>query len=735
MIHHPLTHICKLFFFLQSKGMNVAFVSPAFTRNLYKGLVEITPIKVTGLPDEDSSAEALLTGGGVDACLLVAAVEGQWKEDIELLEKQYSDGIMDLSGATHVGRSSVAWANVNENQSNAAKKKTGKALAYHIPKGWGRDGAAVWPDEDPFYLYLQDPANARLIFTIFDQDAVGEGSAVGSTFKPLSELLPQVKNSQKDVIDKIKASIIEKIKKGDVDPSKVDEEIDKALKVNSKAWEGDLKLTSKARIKDKKGQRAMAMAAGAMVAGPVGAALGAVAGSFYEGEIKGRITARLRYLPIPQVDVERKIYDVKGGLPGVDWGNLYEKYLSQKTGIASPQELANVHVAGKGLEHCFFIDHDTTGGCCAVYRSLEKKLIVVSFRGTCTPVDLVTDASIIQEPWVSGEDEKDPETAKVHVGFRKSLNSISRRLKELLLATVEPGDNISDYDMIVTGHSLGGALSTLFAADIGEFGIDAGRALPQTDVSEDWWKSIQSTVMGKQGVQNAKRAPPRPKSLRVYNFGSPRVGSKLFAKRFDGLLKAGKIDQAYRIVNDQDLVARLPRTMYTLSIDYDHCGSTALVIEEPTKESGAGPVLWIEGESDDKECPVRDYETRMSSPIGEGTLLGDLFKETQDALQGGKKEGGKKEEKKQDLFSNMGNLASKVGERLSTATASDFTSLIGMDRSFTDREMKIVNSLFQGKALAHHMEDKYYAAMGRAGGFIAEVGEDLAPIRADTTKP
>lgn len=39
--------------------------------------------------------------------------------------------------------------------------------------------------------------------------------------------------------------------------------------------------------------------------------------------------------------------------------------------------------------------------------------------------------------------------------IRKSLNSISRKLKELILASVAPGDSISDYDLIVTGHSLG----------------------------------------------------------------------------------------------------------------------------------------------------------------------------------------------------------------------------------------------------------------------------------------
>ena len=704
-----------------SKGMNVAFVSSAFTKNLYEGMVEITPLKCTGLPDEDNNMEAALSGGGVDACIMVAAVEGQWKEDIELLKQGFHEGIMDLSGAAHVGRSSTAWSNVNINKSKSEKRKTGKAPAYHIPKTWGKDGEAVWPEEEPFYIYVQDPEKVKLLFTLFDDDVIGGGSPLGSTYISLAEVLPQVKASQTDLmIDQLKHQVQERIQRGEIEPDKIDEEFSKAINKDIKAWEGDLKLTSKPRIKNKNNQRIMGAAAGAMVAGPMGAAVGAGLASLYEGQVKGRIFAKLRYLPIPQASLPRNRYTVLGGMPGINWGDLYEKYVDSvyNSNDDNDSTVEASTVAGTDLEFCFFINHDQTGGCCAVYRSLEKKVIVISFRGTCQPVDLITDASIVQEPWVEGEDPKNEGIGKVHVGFRKSMNSISRRLKELVLATVGMGDSISDYDVIVTGHSLGGALATLFVADIGEFGIDAGRALPQTEQSEAWWKAIANTLTGTAAIQTLSQAPPRPKSLSLYNFGSPRVGNKAFAKRFGGLVQEGKINQAYRIVNDNDVVARAPRTMVTLSVDYDHCGSTVLV-EEPT-DGNSNKVIWIEGETDESACPVRDYETRIASPTSEGSLLGDLWALTKDNDDDNIGE--------ELTFEQPRNLASKFGERLSKVTASDVATIIGIDKNFSERELKIVQSLVKGDALAHHMEDSYYAAMGRAVGFRAKVGEDIVKV-------
>lgn len=756
--------------------MDVAFVSNAFTRNLYKGLLQIQPVRAIGLPDEEDTLESITTGGGTDAYLTVAALEGQWKEDIKMLEKEmYHQGVRDLSGAAHVGRSSTAWSNVDEKKSQMSKKAHGKASAYHIPSGWGRDGQAVWTeDEQPFYLYVQDPSTVRLVFSIMDDDLVGDGDVIGSAHKRLSDLIPQAKLSQQELIEELKGEMMQKIKSGDLTEIDLDADLAK-VKLGARTWEGTIKMTSKPKMKSKNSQVAIGVAAGAAIAGPLGAAVGGVMANMYEGEVKGRIDVKLSYLPLPQTPLARQRYTVSGGIPGIFWGDLYNKYVEKALKDAKAPEAEDEDsqldaIPGllqlDDLEQCFFIKHSQTGGCCVVYRSLHKRLIVVSFRGTCEPIDLVTDANLIQEAWVKGEDPAEPGVAKVHKGFRTSMESISRRLKELILATAAPGEEISDYDMLVTGHSLGGesrsarasvscplvvhvltqfvpicfyvvwncktgALSTLFTADIGEYGIDAGRSLPQLAPSENWWKSITNTFMGQEAQDaSGKVGPPRPKSLRMYNFGSPRVGNDAFAERFDSLLHDGRVQQAYRIVNGDDIVTRVPRSTTPLGVYYEHVGSTVLVSKEPTEAEGTdgmAPALWVEDESDEAKCPVRDMDFVLNSPIAEGTLLGDLISATTSTEEA--------DDKDQGVFGKFSAVTSKWSERVKNLKASDLASIVGIDPEFSEREFKIIESFAKGNALANHMEDDYYAAMGRASGFKAAVGEELTPLETTRAFP
>ncbi len=103
-------------------------------------------------------------------------------------------------------------------------------------------------------------------------------------------------------------------------------------------------------------------------------------------------------------------------MPGVNWGQLYKEHLER---VASKGVSAkDIDLAGDDLEFCAFVTNEETGCSCALYRSLEKRMIAVSFRGTCAPKDLVTDASILQTPWVEGENPENEGNVMVHGGFR-----------------------------------------------------------------------------------------------------------------------------------------------------------------------------------------------------------------------------------------------------------------------------------------------------------------------------
>ena len=633
----------------------------------------------------------------------MSVVEGAWAEDVRKLEReQYHDGVLDLAGCAHVGRSSTAWGNVDEGKARQNRKRGGSG-AYHVKSSWGRGGQAVWEGDPPFYLYVQDPRSARVVFTLFDEDVVGGGTSIGSAHRRLVDLIPAVATAKAAgddgdddgaTIEALKSQVIDRLRRSGrlqdaigvrtdpvtgaeetvIDEDVVMEAIDQSYGSGTTA---SIKMTSKPRKKDKGGQRAVGMAAGAMIAGPAGAAVGGILAGMYEGEVRGRVEVGLRYTPIPRVDLMRSSrtrYKVKGGLPGVDWGELYERHVGGVAGGSGGGGDDDDAMAAPptDLEFCCFVTHDGTGCSCAIYRSLERRLICVSFRGTCAPKDLVTDATIAQSAWVSGEDVEVAGTAKVHAGFRSSLDSISRRLKELVLAAVAPGEDLSNYDLLITGHSLGGALATCFVTDVAEYGMDAGRGLPQLAPSEAWWNGIASTLLAAGRKANAVSGPPppppRPKSLKMYNFGSPRVGNDAFCAKFDAMVESGAINEAYRIVNGQDVVARTPRTVNALvlgNIGYDHCGPTVLIKEYADRDdeddnARAREMLWIEGRSDDASCPVRD-----------------------------------------------GNLA---------------------DRGFAQREMKLLQSIFSGEGLSHHMEDRYYQGMGMCAGFAAFAGSELVTL-------
>lgn len=129
----------------------------------------------------------------------------------------------------------------------------------------------------------------------------------------------------------------------------------------------------------------------------------------------------------------------------------------------------------------------------------------IVFPGTASARDWLTDLQVRKVQWGATLNSPLSTTPKVHRGFAHAYAAVRAGIVQI----VPPGANL-----VITGHSLGGALATLCAEDLNDlYPIDS-----------------------------------------VITFGSPRVGNGAFARRYNDPLA----DLTARIVNAHDPVPHLP---------------------------------------------------------------------------------------------------------------------------------------------------------------------------------
>ncbi len=160
-----------------------------------------------------------------------------------------------------------------------------------------------------------------------------------------------------------------------------------------------------------------------------------------------------------------------------------------------------------------------------------KKRITVVFRGSTVPKDWLVDFRLVFTAMkLHGPQSDGPVIGKVHKGFyaylygdtklgidQRTISKAETILGELQALFLKH----SDYKLYVTGHSLGAAMSTLFA-----------------------FRAAYDT-----GIPN--------KPLVNVSFASPYVGDSDFRQHFEELEKQGKI-RHLRVTNEDDVVPLAP---------------------------------------------------------------------------------------------------------------------------------------------------------------------------------
>jgi hypothetical protein len=142
-------------------------------------------------------------------------------------------------------------------------------------------------------------------------------------------------------------------------------------------------------------------------------------------------------------------------------------------------------------------------------------LIVVVFRGSQEPEDWMTNFNF--------DDDDFQDKGGVHQGFKEAMDLFFKTMKEKqLVSNAVPisgidAENFNENNKIIlTGHSLGGALAILSACYLYELGI-------------------------------------KKENIEVYTFGSPPVGTEEFCQYYEDKINL------YRVINENDVVPKLDK--------------------------------------------------------------------------------------------------------------------------------------------------------------------------------
>lgn len=195
-----------------------------------------------------------------------------------------------------------------------------------------------------------------------------------------------------------------------------------------------------------------------------------------------------------------------------------------KAVYGSPINQANLTYTNEPMQHQKIVNGSYNRGFCRLFWN--EKTLIIAFRGTRESVDWsISNLKMFPVALKNGSSQS--KKIKVHRGFQQTLYYTDKTTKlqsfDAILKHIADLDLFSNRKIVITGHSLGGALATLFSVKL---------------------RAIEPIVVENQLEE-------------IVLFGAPAVGLKKFKSFYNELNQ-----KTIRIINGSDVVPFTPPLFY-----------------------------------------------------------------------------------------------------------------------------------------------------------------------------